>query len=231
MKKIIALVAILAALSACGKTDGNGPERNDGTESESVPQKRIKKILVSSEDGGAGTLLECKYDAKGRVAEYNMMYEGATTVVYNGDNEIIANGRQKTTYKLDQDGYLIRRIHSEGTDNYTYSNGLLAASAGGSYTWTDGNLTCFDCGDGIKTEITYNEHPFKSNINWLFWLGIDDMFREIFLFKGTYPQKLPSSVTMYYQETETLTLLYTFDEDGDIKSLHSGGDRLDFIYE
>lgn len=227
MKKILLFaLPLLAMLAVSCEKDGR----------QNVTDKRVKEIWIEYEDGEKELIYSFTYDSEGRVMRSNhnnYLYE---TYTY-ADNAIIAtddDGDGKTIYRLNNDGYLVKkedhyssyngpeRLYS--TTEYVYNNGYLSKEIYKSYDesgaveeestdeyfWKNGNRVI----DYAET-YEYSSIANLTNINLGYSLESGDDISYL-KFKGTYSKNLLSKMVIKEYDGAICTYQwdYTLDKDG-----------------
>lgn len=229
MKKILLFLTLpLLAISfnSCSK-DG---DENGGDSYQWPKYDRLVKTINWQDEDGCIDKCTFTYDNQQRLTKVAWNEEYFMLFTYNGNKiSINEDGEYYTTYTLDKNGYLTRQDDEDGSYAlHQYSNGYASKSTEENnsendhetvYTWANGNLvkTVEKSVDEYGTENygyswTYNNVENKLNINIFDILDSFWWDPAYIKFKGRYPKNYP--ITIAESDGETMTLSYTFDNDG-----------------
>lgn len=225
MKKILLFaLPLLAMLAVSCEKDGR----------QNVTDKRVKEIWLAYEDGEKELVRSFTYDSEGRVIRTNYD-EGVYETYTYADNAIIAtddDGDDKTIYRLDNDGYLVKEDHYSSyngperlssTTEYVYNKGYLSKAIYKNYYesgevtdegtdecfWNNGNIVL----DSDICEYSNVANSTSINLEALICGSFSD---SPIKFKGTYSKNLRSKMVVKEYDGAICTYQwdYTLDKDG-----------------
>ncbi len=225
MKKILLFaLPLLAMLAVSCEKDGR----------QNVTDKRVKEIWLAYEDGEKEHARSFTYDSEGRVIRTNYD-EGVYETYTYADNAIIAtddDGDDKTIYRLDNDGYLVKEDHYSSyngperlssTTEYVYNKGYLSKAIYKNYYesgevtdegtdecfWNNGNIVL----DSDIFEYSNVANSTSINLEALICGSFPD---SPIKFKGTYSKNLRSKMVVKKYDGAICTYQwdYTLDKDG-----------------
>jgi len=190
---------------------------------------------------GNGNRVEYEYDSKGRLL--TQTYEDGTAVAYTYDNNgalaTVTGGGIKTTYYYDFTDRMVRYVESgtgySHTVGYEYDNinnlttqveTINGVDRSTSYTYDDDNrVTSKQTGN---TKVAYTYDGFGRISQQVTTSGSTTVLTETFTYNGNSSQ-IATYATTAGGVTKTYT--YTYDDNGNILTIHDGSNTITYTYD